>query len=110
MAAYGLNSIMRNLPSPNAERMIRMDLEHELRAMDQARFTTDGVLFDSMERQAWMNLVFQERLDELEVKLLDTGVPRGEETTVEPAILTFMSPNTETCLGSATAVSQLPKN
>ena len=87
-----------------------MDLEHELRAMDQARFTTDGVHFDSIEEQAGMNRVFHERLDELEIELFYTGVPRGEETTNEPAVSTFMSPNIETCLGSATAVPQVPKN
>ena len=34
-------NIVRNLAICNAGRVIRMDLEHELRAMDQARFTTD---------------------------------------------------------------------
>ena len=43
------NNIVRNLASCNARRMIRMDLEHELRAMDQARFTTDGIHFDSIK-------------------------------------------------------------
>ena len=57
---------MRNLASRNARRMILMDIEHELRAMDQARLTTDGIQFDSVEGQAWMNRVFQERLDEME--------------------------------------------
>ena len=51
-----------------------MDIEHELRAMDQARLITDWIHFDSIERQAWMNRVFQERLDEMEVELFDTGV------------------------------------
>ena len=60
------NNILRNLASRNAGRMILMDIEHELRAMDQARLTTDGILFDSIEGQAWLNRVFQERLDELE--------------------------------------------
>ena len=27
-----------------------MDIEHELRAMDQARLTTDGIHFDSIAR------------------------------------------------------------
>ena len=45
------NNRVRNLASCNAVRMILMDLEHELRAMDQARFTTDGVHFDRMEGQ-----------------------------------------------------------
>ena len=31
------------------------DIEHELRAMDQARLTTDGIHFDSIEGQAWLN-------------------------------------------------------
>ena len=43
-----------------------MDIEHELRAMDQARLTTDGIHFVSIEGQAWLNRVFQERLDEME--------------------------------------------
>ena len=34
------NNILRNLASSNAGRMILMDIEHELRAMDQARLTT----------------------------------------------------------------------
>ena len=61
------NNILRNLASRNAGKMILMDIEHELRAMDQARMTTDGIHFDSIEGQAWLNTVFQERLDELEV-------------------------------------------
>ena len=47
-----LNNILRNLASRNAGRMILMDIEHELRAMDQARLTTDGIHFDSIEGQA----------------------------------------------------------
>ena len=50
------------------ERMILMDIEHELRALDQARLTTDGIHFDTIEGQAWLNRVFQERLDEMEVE------------------------------------------
>ena len=64
------NNIMRNVASRNAGRMILMDIEHELRA----RLTTDGIHFDSIERQAWLNRVLQERLDEMEVELFDTGV------------------------------------
>ena len=52
------NNILRNLASRNAARMILMDIEHELRAMDKARLTTDGIHFDSIERQAWLNRVF----------------------------------------------------
>ena len=66
------NNNLRNLASRNAGRMILMDIEHELRAMDQARLTTDGIHFDSVEGQAWLNRVFQERLDELEMELFDT--------------------------------------
>ena len=36
-----------------------MDLEYELRALDRAKFTTDGIHFDSIEGQSWMNRVFQ---------------------------------------------------
>ena len=60
------NNILRNLASQNAGRMILMDIEHELRAMDQSRLTTDGIHFDSIEGQAWLNRVYPERLDELE--------------------------------------------
>ena len=66
------NNILRNLASQNAGGMILMDIEHELRAMDQARLTSDGIHFDSIEGQAWLNRFFQERLDELEVELSST--------------------------------------
>ena len=56
---------MRNLASRNAGRMIFMVIDHELRAMDQARLTTNGIHFDSTEGQAWLNRVFKERLDEM---------------------------------------------
>ena len=77
-----------------------MDIEHELRAMDQARLTTDGIHFDSIEGQAWLNRVFQERLDEMEVELFDTGVLKKEETSNKPAISTFVPPNLEIRLGT----------
>ena len=67
------NNILRSLASRNAGRMIPMDTEHELRAMDQARLTADGIHFDSIEGQAWLTRVFQERLDEMEIELFDTG-------------------------------------
>ena len=70
------NKIRRNLANQNAGRMILMDIEDELRAMDQAGLTTDGIHFDSIEGQAWLSRVFHERLDELEVELFDTGVLR----------------------------------
>ena len=47
-----LSNILRNLASRNAGRMILMDIENELRAMDQARLTTDDIHFDSIEGQA----------------------------------------------------------
>ena len=90
------NNILRNLASRNAGRMILMDIEHELRAMDQARLTTDGIHFDSIEGQIWLNRVFQERLDEMEAELFDTGVLKKEETTNEPANSIFVPPNLET--------------
>ena len=92
------NNILRNVASRNAGRMILMDIEHELRAMDQARLTTDGIHFDSIEGQAWLNRVFQERLDEMEVELFDTGVLKKEEISNTPAISTFVPPNLETHL------------
>ena len=82
-----------------------MDIEHELRAMDQARLTTDGIHFDNIEGQAWLNRVFQERLDELEVELFDTGVLKKEETSNKPAISTFVPPKLETSLGTVPAVA-----
>ena len=46
------NNIIRNLASRNAGRMILLDIEHELRAMDQDRLTTHGIHLDSIEGQA----------------------------------------------------------
>ena len=99
------NNILRNLASGNAGRLILMDIEHELRAMDQARLTTDGIHFDSIEGHAWLNLVFQERLDEMEVELFDTKVLKKEETANEPAISTFVPPNLETPMGTVPPVT-----
>ena len=101
----GWNNILRNLASRNAGRMILMDIEHELRAMDQARLTTDGILFDSIEGQAWLNRVFRERLVELEVELFDTGVLKEEGASNEPAITIFVPPNLETRLELMPAVT-----
>ena len=70
-----------------------MDIELELRAMDQARLTTDGIHFDSIEGQAWLNRVFQERLDELEAELFDTGVLKEEGTASDAVITTFVPPS-----------------
>ena len=104
------NNIVRNLASRNAGRMILMDIEHEIRAVDQARLTTDGIHFDSTEGQAWMNPVFQERLDELEVALFDTGLLKKEEATNQPALSTFVPPNLETRLGAVSAVTYRPQS
>ena len=99
------NNILRNLANRNAGRMILMDIEHELRAMDQARLTTDGIHFDSVEGQAWLNRVFQEQLDELEAELFDTGVLKEEGTVSDTVITTFVPPNLETRLGTVPAVT-----
>ena len=99
------NNILKNLASRNAGRMILLDIEHELRVMDQARLTIDGIYFDSIEGQAWLNRVFQERLDEMEVELFDTGVLKTEETSNKPAISNFVPPNSETRLGTVLAVT-----
>ena len=77
----------------------------QLRAMDQARLTTDGIHFDSIEGQAWLNGVFQERLSEMKDELFDTRVLKKEETANEPAISTFVPPNLETSLGTFPAVT-----
>ena len=99
------NNILRNLASRNAGRMILMDIEHELRAMDQARLTKDGIHFDSIEGQAWLNRVFQERLDEREAELFATGVLKEEETTNEAVITTVVPPSLETRLGTVPATT-----
>ena len=99
------NNILRNLASRNAGRMILTDIEHELRAMDQARLTTDGIHFDSIEGQAWLNRVYQERLDELEAELFDTGVLKEEGTSNDTMITTFVPPSLETHLGTVPAVT-----
>ena len=103
------NNILRNLASRNAGRMILMDIEHELRAMDQARLTTDGIHFDSIKGQAWLNRVFQERLDELEAELFDTGVLKEEGTASDAVITTFVPPSLETRLGTVPAVTNYRK-
>ena len=82
-----------------------MEIEHELRAMDHARLTTDGIHFDNIEGQVWLNRVFQERLDELEVELFDTGVLKEEGALNEPVITTFVPPSLETRLGTVPAVT-----
>ena len=99
------NNILRNIASRNAGRMILMDIEHELRAMDQARLTTDGIHFDSIEGQAWLNRVFQEHLDELEAELFATGVLKEEGTTNDAVITTFVPPSLETRLGTVPAAT-----
>ena len=103
------NNILRNLASRNAGRMNLMDNEHELRAMDQVRLTTDGIHFVSVEGQIWMKQVFLERLIKMEVELFDTGVLKKEETTNEPAISTFVPLNLETRLGTVTAMTYRPQ-
>ena len=103
------NNMMRNLASRNAGRMILMNIEHELRAMDRTRLTTHELHFDSLEGQAWLNRVLQERLNEMKVELFDTGVRKKEETTNEPAISTFVPPNLETRLGTVPAVTYRPQ-
>ena len=99
------NNILRNLASRNTGRMILMDIEHELKAMDQARLTTDGIHFDSIEGQAWLNRVYQERLDELEAELFDTGVLKEEGASNDTVITTFVPPSLETRLGTVPAVT-----
>ena len=84
------NNILRNLASRNAGQLILMDVEHELRAMDHTRLTTDGIHFDSIEGQAWLNRVFQERLDEMEIEFFGTGVLKKEETANELTSSTFV--------------------
>ena len=56
-----------------------MDIEHKFRSLNQARFNIDGIHFDSIEGQAWMNPVFPEQLDEIEVEVFNTRALRAEE-------------------------------
>ena len=95
------NNITLNLASRMAGRLVIMDLEHELRALDQSRFTTDGIHFDSIEGQAWMNCVFLERLVELEINLIETGVLRSEDAPSVRAL--------ETSPGRATSSTELKR-
>ena len=101
------NNIVRNLAGRNAGRIILMDLELELRALDQVRSTSDGIHFDSIEGQGLMNHVFQERLNELEVEPFDTEVLKTEEATNVPVIWTFVFANLEPRMGSVPAVPQV---
>ena len=102
---------MLNLASRNAGRNILMDLEHGLRALIQARFINDGIHYDSIEGQGWMNRVFQKRLEDFAFfvlfALFDTGVFRTEEATSVPAILSDAPPNLETRLGSVPGLPQV---
>ena len=52
-----------------------------------------------------MNRVFQERLDELEAELFDTGVLKEEGTASDAVITTFVPPSLETRLGTVPAVT-----
>ena len=93
-----MKKIIRNLASRSTGRLILMDLEPELRSRDQSRFETGGIHFDSIKGQVWMNRVFQEPLDELEVELFDTGTLRAEGATKLRANSRTVSPKLETCL------------
>ena len=107
-AQRGSRQVEKHLEEPRKSerrKMILMDIEHELRAIDQARLTTDGIHFDSIEGQAWLNLVFQERLEELEAELFDTGVLKEEGTASDALITTFVPPSLETRLGTVPAVT-----
>ena len=99
------NNILRNPRKSERRKKTLMDIEHELRAMDQARLTTDGIHFDSIEGQAWLNRVFQEWLDELEAELFDAGVLKEEGTASDAVITTFVPPSLETRLGTVPAVT-----
>ena len=98
------NNIVRNLASRNAGKMILMVLEHELRALDQARFTPDVIYFDSTEGHSWMDRVFQEQLHELEGKLFDAAAQSTEKATKVPAISTNVPSILESHLGLVQAV------
>ena len=57
-----------------------------------------------------MNRVFQERLEEMEVELFDTGVLKKEETTNESTISTFVPSNLETRLETVPALTYRPQS
>ena len=75
--------------------MILIDLEHELRALDQAKFTTGGLHFDSLEGHAWMKRFSQEQSEGLEVELFDTEALITDEATNLPVIPNFIPTNLE---------------
>ena len=55
-AQRGSHEMEQHLEKPSKSKCRKNDphvIEHELRAMDQARLTTDGIHFDSIEGQAW---------------------------------------------------------
>ena len=52
-----------------------------------------------------MNSVLQQRLDELEVELFDTGALRTEKATNLPEVSIFVPSNLDTRLRSVPAVS-----
>ena len=54
------NTILRNLATLKAARLVLMDLKHELRSMDHSRLVVDGILFCCIEGQVWTIRVIQE--------------------------------------------------
>ena len=100
------NNILRNLANRNAGRMILMDIEHELRAMDQARLTTDGIHFDSIEGTGLVESSLPRTVGmSWKHELFDTGVLKEEGTVSDTVITTFVPPNLETRLGTVPAVT-----
>ena len=98
------NNIVRSLANRNDGQVILMDLEHNLRALDQTRIFIGGILLDNIKGRAWMNRFFQDRLNDLKFKLFDTRKLRTKEATNVTAMSTFVPLNLETHLGSVPAV------
>ena len=54
------NNIVRNIPRRNAGRLVVMNLDYELKSMDQSRLRVAVIHFASLEAEAYMYRVFQE--------------------------------------------------
>ena len=101
---------IRNLANRNAGSLVLIHLEYELRAVDQSRFTVDGVHFDTIEGEIWMNRAFQDRFDELKVDLFDTGVLSLDAAADVRAISSLVPPSLDFCLGSVPVVSETARS
>ena len=81
--SYGMeqHNVVSKLANRNAGKLVLMNRELEMWAIYQSSLRADGIHIDNTKGHTWMNRVFQERLglDELEMKLFNTGVLGAEE-------------------------------